>query len=104
MKKFLSIIFLSAFFAMSLFAESKLTEKQIDNFLSKGSYIKKVFYVNGKLEYLDYYLKDNMFNILISDEDIRIFNEKNETIIIIDFIKYDITVDDDNNIIAVYKS
>ena len=104
MKRFLSVVFLSVFFAMSLFAESKLTEKQIDNFISKGSYIKKVFYKKDRLEYLDYYLKDNMFNILISDEDIRIFNEKNETVVVIDFSKCDITVDDANNIIAVYKS
>lgn len=104
MKRFLSVIVLAVFFAVGLFAESKLTEKQVDNFLSKGSYIKKVFYKKDKLEYFDYYLKDNMFNILISDEEIRIFNEKKETIVVINFSNCDITVDDNNNIIAVYKS
>lgn len=104
MKRFLNVIVLAVFFAAGLFAESKLTEKQVDNFLSKGSYIKKVFYKNGELQYLDYYLKENIFNILVSDENIKIFNE-NEVVVTIDFSEYnDITLDDNNNIIAVYKS
>lgn len=75
MKRFF-IVVVMIFLAAGLFAESKLTEKQIDNFLSKGSYIKKVFYEDGKLQYIDYYLKENIFNILISDKNIKIFNEK----------------------------
>lgn len=30
--------------------------------------------------------------------------KKNETVVVIDFNNYDVTVDDNNNIIAVYKS
>lgn len=103
MKRFF-IVVVMIFLAAGLFAESKLTEKQVDNFLSKGSYIKKVFYKNGKLQYLDYYLKENIFNILISDKNIKIFNEKSEIVVVIDFNDYDVTVDDNNNIIAVCKS
>lgn len=102
MKRFLCILAVM-FLAAGLFAAPKLTEKQVEDFIEKGSYIKEVIYRNSKVSHINYYLKENFFKILIDETQIQIFNDNIEKIVYFDFNEYDVTVDEKGNIITTYK-
>ena len=68
MKKLLSVFLLLAFFTNGLFAEQKISEKQIENFIKNGSYIKYI-YDDGESYFVEYWLKSDIALVRISRED-----------------------------------
>lgn len=78
MKRFLSILAVSLLLSVCLFAEPKITEKQLDDFMENGTYI-KIIWKDWK-DWTDkvnikYCLKQNISKVIIySDSVIAIYD------------------------------
>ena len=71
---FLAVVFVS----MGLFAAPKITEKQVEDFITGGKYIKIVVYSDNEYCYTSFYNKDLMFEVFVSDNELRVYNDKKE--------------------------
>lgn len=74
MKRFLSILAVSLLLLVCLFAEPKITEKQLDDFMENGTYIKFVSKNKNGTTDVSYVLKQNIAKLYLSDEVMVIFN------------------------------
>lgn len=75
MKRFLCILAVM-FFAAGLFAAPKLTEKQVEDFIEKGSYVKVVVFHDNVKSYVNYYRKENISVLFLSDDRLEINDDQ----------------------------
>lgn len=75
MKRFLSILAVSLLLSVCLFAEPKITEKQLDDFMENGTYIKIIWKDWMDKVNVKYCLKQNISKLIIySDSVIAIYD------------------------------
>ena len=103
MKRFLIVVAV-LFFAAGLYAESKVSEKQIEAFISKGSYIKEITWINDSKS-VSYYNKQNIFEIYLkSDGVVEIIKDNHERASTFDADGLeDVSLDANNNLIFTYR-
>ena len=105
MKRFL-IIVAALFITASLYARPRVSEEQLEAFVSKGSYI-KVITLSSKYDSktISYYNKQSVFKIVLqSDGEINIFNDRHELAYSLEKKGLeDVKLDADNNLILTYR-
>lgn len=103
MKRFLTI-FIMLILTTCVYAETKVTEKQLEDFENKGSYIKVIILRNDSRS-VSYYNKQSIFEIFLkSDGNVYIINDNGERV---SFFETDglerVELDSNNNLILTYR-
>jgi len=103
MKRFFIVVVI-IFLAAGLYAEPKISEKQIEVFESKGSYIKVIVW-DKESKSVTYINKHSIFEIFLNSRgEVYIFNDNRERAYSFDKEGLeDVQLDADNNLIFIYR-
>lgn len=105
MKKFFSVIAIIFFIAAGLFAETKITEKQIENFVEKGNYLKIITKDFQNSPLVIYYLKQNISCIIIYPDSTKFIIQdlQGKNVEYLDLDEYEVYFEKDNMILIKLK-
>lgn len=105
MKKFFSVIAIIFFITAGLFAEAKITEKQIENFVEKGNYLKIITKDFQNSPFVIYYLKQNISCIIIYPDSTKFIIQdlQGKNVEYLDLDEYEVYFEKDNMILIKLK-